>query len=56
MVLTMGKVTNSHDLLFAELQLFTVSNKVTFAPGSIQIFWPILKATGFLSLTKALKV
>ena len=38
MVLTMGKVTYSHDLLLAALQSSTVSYKVVLEPGSIQIF------------------
>ena len=49
MVLTMGKVTYSHDLLLAALQSSTVSYKVVLEPGSIQIFWPMLNSTGFLS-------
>jgi hypothetical protein len=56
MLVTMGKVTYSHDLSLAALQSSTESNKVVFEPGSIQILSPMLNSTGFLSSTKSLKV
>ena len=56
MLWTMGKVTYSQDLSLAALQSLTVSNKVVFEPGSIQTLSPMLKATGFRSSTRSLKV
>ena len=38
MVLTIGQVTYSHDLLLAALQSSTLSYKVVLERGSIQIF------------------
>ena len=55
MLVTMGKVTYSHDLSLAALQSSTVSNKVVFEPGSIQILSPMLNSTGFLSSTLDLR-